>query len=283
MSLRPARGANAREGFVVEVRDRKGLPLHTTDCSTGASAVGEPRLASVLAAGGAHLRARGRGLGAATGAKAASPPPDYTAKPGGEYYADKTKLESERKANFEDWSKKRTEMLRLFTAEGTARQKYIEEYDRAVDAQLEKMREKMETLHKLLNQAQQGADKNDSVVQERDARISSLLAEKKALEDGKKAEIDAAVAAAGVEAAQEHSKLSQKIEELSRKISEEEKKDVEDKKELAAMERAKLAVEGEKAKVDAQLQELTRKLSQIKRLAGCFYGEQLETEPAAKK
>jgi len=248
--------------------------------STSASAGGEVRLASVLAAGGAHLCARG--LGAATGAKAA-PPPDYTQKPGGEYYADKSKLESERDANFQAWEAKRKEMLRLFTAEGTARNKYKEEYDKAVDAQLEKMRKKMETLHKLLNEAQQGADKNDSVVLEKDARISSLLAEKKALEDGKKAEIEAAVAAAGVEAAQERSKLAKKIEELSRKISEEEKRDVADKKALAEMQKAKLAIEGEKAKVDVQLQEYIKKMGQIKTLAGCLFGEKLDVDPKAKK
>ena len=282
MSLRPARGANAREHCVVKVYDRKGLLLHTTDYSTGASGtLGEPRLAALLAAGGAHLRARGLGLGAATGAKAA-PPPDYTAKPGGEYYTDKKKLDETMTQNVRDWEAKRKEMLNVMKGEGELARKATNEYKTAVDAQMEKMRTKMETLHRLLNQAQQGADKNDSVVQERDARISSLLAEKKALEDGKKAEIEAAVAAAGVEAAQERSKLSQKIEELSRKISEEEKRDVKDKKELAEMQKAKLAVEGEKAKLDAQLQELLKKMSQIKRLAGCFYGEKLETESNAK-
>ena len=276
MSLRPARGANAREHCVVKVYDRTGLLLHTTDYSTGASGtLGEPRLAALLAAGGAHLRARGLGLGAATGAK---PPPDYTAKPGGEYYTDKKKLDDDMTQNVRDWEAKRKEMLDVMKGEGELARKATNEYKTAVDAQMEKMRTKMEALHKLLNQAQQGADKNDIVAQEKDARISSLLAEKKALEDGKKAEIDAAVAAAGVEAAQERSKLAQKIEELSRKISEEEKRDVADKRELAEMKKAKLAIEGEKAKVDVELQKYIKKMGQIKTLAGCMFGEKLDTD-----
>lgn len=280
MSLRPARGADARESFVVKVRDRNGLRLHTTDYSTGASAVGEPRLASVLAAGGAHLRARG--LGAATGGKATGPPPDYTQKGGG-YYTDKKKLDDDMKANVTTWEKKRKEFQDVMKAEGDLAKKAVNEYKSSVDARLEDMRSKMQTLQELLKEAEQGASATDIATKKSEARISALLTEKQALEAGQKAAIDAAVAEVGLQASQKALKLQEEITELKRQAAKAEKADVAEKAQVTALTKSKQALEAEKAQLDIKLKELEKKLGQIATLAGCWFGEKLDTDPKAKK
>jgi len=277
MSLRPEAAPAAPARPPVPYPTQAPAP-----CWTGASAGGEARLASVLAAGGAHLRARG--LGAVTGAKPSAPPPDYTAKDGGKYYADKAKLDADMTANVRAWEEKRREFEVVMKAEGKLAQTAVNEYKKAVDAQLENMRKKMEDLHKLLDASQQGADKNDTLVKEKNGRIASLLAENKALEEGKKAEIEAAVAKANVEADQAREKLAQQITELRRKVAEAEKKDVDDQKALAELTKSKLAADEDKARLERKIKEFEDMVAQIKGLVGCVWGaKKLDTDPKAKK